>query len=311
MMKNLWSVFIGLIIFFILVEVSFRIYGLFLKPDLKISKDVFKIVCIGDSSTYGLGASKPSYAYPAQLQKLLETNNKVQVINLGLPGINSSQGLELFSKNISRIFPQVIIVCIGINDPWNLEQSNIIRFYESKGLTKFNLYLKYYILNLKFIRFLKLILISSEDKKSNKDFPIPSFSRDTIFKNNKLMPVQAEQNNALRKNYAYNFKEYVKLAEKYDSKIYFLEYHAPGWQNPQTIIHEIYNELNLNVIKIYDFFERMDNSNNDIRSADGWHLNDKGYEILAKIICNNLKDKIALNCPFFILKMEPDTKNEQ
>jgi len=74
--------------------------------------DEEKILAFGDSITFGYGA-EPSKSYPAQLQLL----SHKKVINAGIPGENSTDGLERL-KNIlqkSNDF-KTIIICHGAND---------------------------------------------------------------------------------------------------------------------------------------------------------------------------------------------------
>jgi len=48
------------------------------------------VLCVGDSFTYGMGASREGGSYPAQLQvRLDESPSGWQVINAGWPSLNS------------------------------------------------------------------------------------------------------------------------------------------------------------------------------------------------------------------------------
>ena len=91
------------------------------KPD-----DVFRIVCIGDSCTH-FGPQ----SYPEILQQLLdqarnsETPNsgalndrKVEVINAGVIGYTSYQGLTLMRSKVANWQPDLVTVYFGWNDHW-------------------------------------------------------------------------------------------------------------------------------------------------------------------------------------------------
>ena len=90
---------LGLFIALLLTEAFFRVGGLVVNKEITTppnkNKDIYRILCIGDSSTYGLGSTDPKkYSYPDQLQTLLNEyshNNKFEIANLGVQGINSSQ----------------------------------------------------------------------------------------------------------------------------------------------------------------------------------------------------------------------------
>jgi hypothetical protein len=58
-----------------------------IKPD-----SVYRIVCMGGSTTYGFGVTSPDSSYPSLLQKVLERkypDKKIEVINAGVAAISS------------------------------------------------------------------------------------------------------------------------------------------------------------------------------------------------------------------------------
>lgn len=89
-------------------------------------KNDFIVLCLGDSYTYGVGAGV-SLSYPAQLEKVVNESHPssgVRVINYGVPGMNSSTLALNFSKYLDEIKPSIVLVCIGRNDNWNMENVN-------------------------------------------------------------------------------------------------------------------------------------------------------------------------------------------
>ena len=79
---------------------------------------VFRVVCLGDSGTFGWGI-RDHETYPARLQELLQKemrSREVEVINMGVPGYSSHQGLILLKRHITRMSPDVIIFSFGRND---------------------------------------------------------------------------------------------------------------------------------------------------------------------------------------------------
>jgi len=88
------------------------------------------ILCLGDSYTFGMGASEPDkFSYPAQLQVYLNREHPGDwtVINGGFPGKNSSQ----MAKDLRGHFegdnpPEIVILTGGVNDSWsNPEQISL------------------------------------------------------------------------------------------------------------------------------------------------------------------------------------------
>lgn len=81
------------------------------------------ILCLGDSFTYGVGAGV-SLSYPAQLEEIIRQNYpllNIRVVNCGRPGANSSIVASNLERYINSFHPDIILVCIGRNDDWNLE----------------------------------------------------------------------------------------------------------------------------------------------------------------------------------------------
>ncbi len=86
-------------------------------PDLtNMSAD--RILCVGDSFTYGIGSRKPvEDSYPAQLQLALGPD--VTVINEGWPGANSSMVRAYLPKWLNAYRPRIVLALVGVNNNYN------------------------------------------------------------------------------------------------------------------------------------------------------------------------------------------------
>ena len=89
-----------------------------------------RILCLGDSVTFGFRVplvfpSAPnSYdrseaPYPALLDRWLKLANPgraVEVVNMGVPGYSSRQALAWLRRDITRLQPDLVTICVGWND---------------------------------------------------------------------------------------------------------------------------------------------------------------------------------------------------
>ena len=80
----------------------------------------FRIVCSGNSITFGEAASSESTTYPAVLEKLMQERGEiagpVEVINAGVLGYTSYQCLMDLKTRLIALHPDFIIFCVGWND---------------------------------------------------------------------------------------------------------------------------------------------------------------------------------------------------
>ena len=81
-----------------------------------------RVLCLGDSNTYGFYLKRPE-AYPQILQDLWNAvpgAHPIEVLNLGMPGSNSSRIRKNFSRIVRTFLPDVVLVMIGANDNWTV-----------------------------------------------------------------------------------------------------------------------------------------------------------------------------------------------
>ena len=93
---------------------------------LQKSADTFRIVCFGDSSTFGIGV-KMEDTWPFQLQGMLQRqqvgeSQRIEVINAGVPGYTSHQGLQYMRQEIDRLQPDLVMASYANNDFWHWDQ---------------------------------------------------------------------------------------------------------------------------------------------------------------------------------------------
>ena len=82
------------------------------------NKPACRILCLGDSWTFGMNVGQEQ-AYPQRLQTLLREAmpaGDFEVLNFGVLGYSSFQGLELLKQKAPVLKPDVVILGFGMND---------------------------------------------------------------------------------------------------------------------------------------------------------------------------------------------------
>ena len=117
-----------------------------------------RILCLGDSSTFGWRLDY-NQTYPYLLkQRLKQTLRDVQVYNGGVPGYTSFQSLLLFESIVDRVKPQVVIIYSSNNENSLAQYSDRERF----KLTGRMLWLRIWLNRSLTYQFMKGVLIRAK-----------------------------------------------------------------------------------------------------------------------------------------------------
>jgi lysophospholipase L1-like esterase len=85
---------------------------------LQKERGVYRIVCLGDSHTFGWGVEQEE-TYPARLEEMLAkkyTGKAFEVLNHGVPGYNTVQEVASFAEKIDDLDPDMVIINYVNND---------------------------------------------------------------------------------------------------------------------------------------------------------------------------------------------------
>jgi lysophospholipase L1-like esterase len=87
--------------------------------------DEFRVLCLGDSNTYGVYLV-PEDSFPSQLEatwnETVDTP-KLRVFNLGYPGVDSSQLRFDLVRMLDSFRPHVVVLMVGANDYWTVPRA--------------------------------------------------------------------------------------------------------------------------------------------------------------------------------------------
>lgn len=89
-------------------------------PELAPRSGERRIVCLGDSNTFGVNLV-PELSYPERLQRYLDRapDNPWRVINLGYPGQNTAQMRARLAENLAAYRPEILVLWGGVNNSWS------------------------------------------------------------------------------------------------------------------------------------------------------------------------------------------------
>lgn len=80
---------------------------------------VVRLLCLGDSTTYGLGVAEPQ-SWPRRLEAELNTappgGRRVEVVNAGVPAFNTTDAIALFDAIVDDVQPDAVLLGWFAND---------------------------------------------------------------------------------------------------------------------------------------------------------------------------------------------------
>jgi len=111
-------------------EVDHNMQGYRGRPvELKKTPDLVRVLCLGGSTTYGWRVASAEEAFPAQLEKLLNSGppgggRRYEVINAGLPFGTSAELLTHYHFKFHYFQPDIVIIHTGGNDALALDRGH-------------------------------------------------------------------------------------------------------------------------------------------------------------------------------------------
>lgn len=257
------------------------------------SKSSIRIVCLGDSGTFGIykkaegDVQFPSY--PAKLEALLQKQNpSIEVINAGVLGYSSFHGIRQLMTQILPLNPNILLVRFGLNDH-SYARHPVLKAQEPESpLAQFLLYTFY---DWQWTR-----LTLQAYQQWQQATPHPPVFRATL------------------EEFESNIKRFAEIAHQHQIHVVFLDYplRKPGTGHPpdgatlgllgvknlhekyvrhqkyQNTLKKVVQQNELQLIETQTAFEQS--SQAPFGPYDMIHPNEHGMALIAKQVATQLLD---------------------
>jgi len=238
----------------------------------------FRIFAIGDSNTLGWQGEKDAPNWPMYLGNLFkESSDRVKVINAGVWGYSSFQGLRRF-KEILRFQPDMVLISFGGNDAHQVTLSDAEYFKNGVKLAIYNILSKLKLGTLMIASLEKFALLQ-KDTKQGKEMLVSRVS---------LEEYRSNLDEIRRISEGKNIKT-VLLTRPYfgypPDELCWLNF-APSYNNA-TI--ETAEKSNVPVVDIYSYF-----NNKAAYFIDDSHFTQLGHKTAAELIYEKILPYIPI-----------------
>jgi len=239
-------------------------------PELEIVKGVneYIILTIGDSNTMG-----PSHTpgWPGYLRRMFRKEYpNIRIINAGLMGYTSWQGLKRFEE-LLKYEPDMVLISFGSNDALRVTISDK-EYIESK---------KFFSSTIFQLRICKLLIAVNDillmkDRRANQFIPrvSPKEYKDNL---NKIITLSKEKNIKV----ILLTRPFIKFTDEEYDDLWWIHF-CPQYNELTT---NIARETNVAVIDVYSYFKDANEY-----FADEAHFNERGYKVAAQLIYGYITD---------------------
>lgn len=261
----------------------------------------FRIVCLGDSVTFGWSGADEE-TYPAQLESILQKNHPdraVEVINLGVTGYTSFQGKELFLAWAEKLKPDLVIFGFGQNDRLPALASDR-ELYDSRAWQKSRIDLA--LSHCQIYQLVKAGVIYCQQRQQGLSLDpktyLPRLKR-------KVSPEEYEK----------NFGEIKKVCDRLGCKMILLNVDFPGlpmdpatesleklakesqaqlpanwreWDSLQ-LNREISSEFGIKMIDLRTIFDDFSGREGIELMIDNGHPNEQGHRLIAELLAISIE----------------------
>ena len=275
---------LGYLVFLVvLLEATLRLGGFLLLLPRYLTQNgapesgtEFRILAIGESTTYGLGVD-PENAYPKQLERLLRTRKglEVTVVNTGVPAQTSTSILRNIRYQLEKHRPHLVISLFGTND--TNEALN-----DLTSRIAFGYCVPEFVANLRVYRLACIV----------KDYALHAPSVEDhgawVFFDPRQRGPGGEwiDNPFYREQLELNYETVIEVVRSSGSRMAILSY-----LYPKDDLHEFLARIaGENGVPYIDLCSE-ETSTPDFFTKDGFHPNKRGHRVMAKRILEGLEQE--------------------
>ena len=248
--------------------------------DARPDQRPFRILCVGDSWTQGA----PYGSYPELLvQRLRESrpHDRIDYVNIGLAGTNSSQALRALPRAIADYQPDLLLVLTGNNDHHNLTDSAYWQFRDEQldGLSLLAARTRVAAHSLRLFRLGRTVWQAVAGGATANEF---FDARQAGADHSGLIAIDPETH---RRQLEYNLTRFVELARREQIPIVFQTYfHFHGYR-VNEIVRDVASRHGVPLVDHNLMFHTdiLAEDRGRYRIADG-HPNARGYALMAASI---------------------------
>ncbi|MFC1890174.1 SGNH/GDSL hydrolase family protein [Thermodesulfobacteriota bacterium] len=280
---------------------------------------VYRILCLGSSSTDGVGSSDENqYSFPYQLERILKNKSSIrtEVMNAGIPG-SSFYMLKVYLEEVLlKMDPDLLIVYFGGNDDTEGARSYYRRLQYEIEMAPFiqtndqmwaALHLRWnpkwmiqgFLGLSRFRSFVAVVLMV--DKIRNREIPgFGEFQKYEAWELTGQEDFFGEKDPQGDTHYPFSktLEEIVKLCVDNKKKVVLVpevRFNDVFEENPLPFYYDLFSQIaERNVGNGVYFKKILDEINSEVASnyfVDDVHLNDQGYLFLAERISQYLIDE--------------------
>jgi lysophospholipase L1-like esterase len=279
----------------LLIEIALRIGGHLYLQSLylrDLTPGGIRIVCLGESSTEGLGVPRQE-SYPSQLQALLEAryHRRFDVIVPPHVGQNTSQVADRVEEYVDEYHPKLIIIMVGVNNEWALRDSHIGRFLSGSDAQSWSVKAQLALDGVRLFRVARYLYLrigshADHDARWMQGERLASLGHPGYVP---YPPPREVYDFALRNRDAFaqlwrsDVKHIIIAAQRGGTQPLLMTYHIPGWLPVDEWIdmaQDTHTPLVRNDLAFAPLAE--DHTIDNYLLGDHWHPNRRGYAIIAK-----------------------------